>query len=478
MPSYQPRTYTFEFPNTLAPFLQAEGLPFADVLTADEIAQACADEQVAFGQTSRSFWTPALTLWAFLSQALADDKSCRQAVAGVVVYLALSWPADDLDTAAYCRARAKLPATVLCRLAMQVGRRLERGAPEEWLWRGRHVFLADGSTSTLPDTDANQAAFPQPKTQQRGLGYPLIRWVVLVALATATVQDLAYGPYQGKQTGETALMRQVLAGLRAGDVVVADRYYCSYWLVALLAARGVDVVFRLHQRRHYDFRRGRHLGPDDHVVRWQRPQKPKWLTAEEYADLPETLTVREVRVRVAEPGCRVRELILATTLLDADAYSLADIAELYCKRWNVELDIRALKTTLHFDQLRCQTPFMVAKEIWVQVLAYNLIRKVSAQAAWLAGLHPRELSFKAALQVVRGGWQQLTTATGADYVRRAQALLRSLRKQRVGQRPGRCEPRAVKRRAKPHKLLREPRAQAQAKLLRSRRRPKKAKATR
>jgi putative transposase len=338
MLSYHPDAHSFQFQNTLAPFLQADGLPFADVLTADDIAQACADEQVAFGQTSRSFWTPALTLWAFLSQALGDDKSCRQAVAGVVVYLALSRPVDDLDTGAYCRARAKLPATVLCRLATQVGQRLERGAPEEWLWCGRHVFLADGSTSTLPDTDANQAAFPQSKSQQRGLGYPLIRWVVLMALATATVQDLAYGPYQGKETGETALLRQALAGLLTGDVVVADRYYCSYWLVALLAARGVDVVFRLHQRRHYDFRRGRHLGPDDHVVTWQRPQKPKWMAAEEYADLPETLTVREVRVRLAEPGCRVRELILATTLLDAEEYSSADIAELYHKRWHIEND--------------------------------------------------------------------------------------------------------------------------------------------
>ena len=478
MPSYQPHNHTFSFQHTLAPFLQADGLPFADVLTADDVQQACADEQVSFGHTARSFWTPALTLWAFLSQALGADKSCRQAVASVVVYLALSCPPDDLDTAAYCRARAKLPATVLCRLARQVGRRLERAAPEEWLWCGRHVFLADGSTSTLPDTDANQAAFPQSKSQQRGLGFPMIRWVILVALATATVQDLAYGPYQGKETGETALMRQLLASLLAGDVLVADRYYCSYWLVALLAGRGVDVVFRLHQRRHYDFRRGRHLGPDDHGVTWQRPQKPQWLTAEEYAELPQTLTVREVRVRVAEPGCRVRELILATTLLDADAYTLSDIADLYHKRWNIELDIRVLKTTLQMDQLRCQTPFMVAKEIWVQVLAYNLIRKVAAQAAQLAGLHPRELSFKATLQVVRGGWQPLTTTTGDDYVRRAQALLQALRKQRVGQRPGRWEPRAVKRRPKPHKLLREPRAQAQAKLLRGKRRPKKAKTMR
>jgi hypothetical protein len=327
--------------------------------------------------------------------------------------------------------------------------------------------LVDGSTSTLPDTPENQAAFPQPATQKRGLGFPVIRWVVLLGLATAALQGLAYGPYQGKETGETALFRQLLDQLQADDVVVADRYYCSYFLVALLRSAGVDVVFRLHQRRRYDFRRGCHLGPGDHIVLWQRPQRPTWMTAAEYATIPATLLVREVQVQIREPGCRVRKLVLATTLLASQDYGPDDIAELYRQRWHAELDIRSLKAVLQMDQLRCLTPFMVEKEIATHCLGYNLVRKIVAQAALLAQISPRALSFKAALQVVRGGWQKLTETTGADYACLATALLRSLRRQRVGQRPGRCEPRAIKRRAKPHKHLQEPRAVAKAKLLKS-----------
>jgi putative transposase len=477
VPSYQLDPQAFPFQHTLAPFPQGEGLPLAGVLTAAETEQAFADEQVSFGQTRRSFWTPALTLWAFLAQVLGADPSCRQAVAQVVVALALSGEPEELDTAAYCRARAKIPAAVVRRLALQVGERLEGAAPASWQWHGRRVHLADGSTSTLPDTPENQKAFPQPATQKPGLGSPIIRWVVLVGLATAAVQGLAYGPYLGKETGETALFRQLLALLASGDVVVADRYYCSYFLVALLQALGVDVVFRLHHLRKYDFRRGRRLGTGDHVVVWQRPARPDWMSGEEYDGIPETITVRELRVQIAEPGCRVRTLVLATTLLDAAEYPKEDLEELYQKRWHVELDIRSLKVTLGMDRLRCLTPFMVEKEIWAHVLGYNLVRKVAAQAASLGDIRPREVSFKAALQVVRGGWQKLTETTGDDYVRLAKSLLRALRKQRVGNRPGRCEPRAVKGRGKPHKHLQEPRAAARAKLLQPRRAKKKTKTT-
>jgi putative transposase len=465
MPSYPPRADDFQFQHTLAPFLQAEGLPLAEVLTAGEIEQACADEQVSFGQTSRSFWTPALTLWAFVMQVLGADPSCRQAVAQVVVALALSGDLDDLDTGTYCRARAKLPAALLQRLALGVGHRLEEAALASWRWRDRSVHLVDGSSSTLPDTPENQAAFPQPATQKPGLGFPIIRWVALLSLATAAVQGLAYGPYLGKETGETALFRQMLGQLAAGDVVVADRYYCSYFLVVLLQGAGVDVVFRLHQRRKYDFRSGRRLGPGDQVAVWRRPERPAWMTPEEYARVPETIKVREVLVEVDEPGCRVRRLVIATTLVDAGVYTKEDIAELYQQRWQIELDIRTLKSTLQMDCLRRLTPFMAEKEIWAHCLGYNLVRKVAAQAAQLSQVSPREVSFKATLQVVRGGWQKLTETTGDDYVRLAQSLLRALRKQRVGNRPGRCEPRAVKRRPKPQARLKEPRAAARAKLL-------------
>lgn len=189
------------------------------------------------------------------------------------------------------------------------------------------------------------------------------------------------------------------------------------------------------------------------------------MTETAYAEIPETLTIREVQVHINKPGCRVRELVVATTLLDAETYNAKEIEQLYHERWQVELDIRTLKVTLGMDSLRCQTPFMVAKEIWAHILAYNLVRKAAAQAALLANVTPRSRSFKATLQVIRGAWQKLTELTAAEYVRLAKSLLSALRKQRVRNRPGRCEPRAVKDRGKPRRLLQEPRAEARAKLL-------------
>jgi hypothetical protein len=325
------------FHDTLAPFLQAEGLPFAGVLTTSDVEEACAAEGVAFGEAPRSFWTPALTLWTFLSQVLHADKSCRAAVARAVVALALSRDPQDVNTGDYCRARAKLSAPLLERLTYQVGDGLEAAAPADWRWHGRHVLLADGFTVTLPDTVENQQAYPQPNTQKPGLGYPLVRAVVLLGLATAALQGLALGPYQGKESGETALLRTLLDRLRPGTVVLADRFYCSYFMLALLDARGVDVVLRLHQRRASDFRRGRRLGRDDHVVTWPKPARPDWMDEELYADMPASIQVREVRHRVTQPGFRVEDLTVVTTLLDADAYPTEDIADLYYERWQVEV---------------------------------------------------------------------------------------------------------------------------------------------
>jgi putative transposase len=465
MSSYLDQHQNFNFRNTFAPFAQDKDLPFAEVLTEADVARIFVEEKVSFGKLARSFWTPALTLWAFLWQVLGADKSCRQVVANVLMSLALSHDPEDIDTGLYCRARAKLPPAVFRRLAVHVGHGLERASPKEWLWNGRHVNLVDGSSSRLPDTEENQAAFPQPKTQKKGVGSPLIRWVALLGLATATIQGFAYGPYAGKETGETALFRQLLDQLQRGDIVLADRYYCSYFMVALLLSRGVDVVARLHQKRKYDFRRGQHLGEGDHIVAWSRPVRPKWMSADLYALMPETIRMREVIRRVDAPGYRVKELVVATSLLDAQAYEADEIMELYSERWQVELDIRSLKVTLGMSDLRCKTPFMVEREIWAHILAYNLIRKVGAQVAEQKKVSPRSISFKATKQAVLGGWQQATTLQGADYVRVEKVMLKILQKQKVGHRPGRCEPRAVKVRPKPHKFLTEPRQEARAKLL-------------
>jgi len=337
MPFSRIQPHDFQFKNALAPFLYGEALPLPNILEPAQVEQHFTAHRVSFGHLASALWTPALTLWTFLRQVLSDDRSCRQAVCHTVLAFALSRPVEAFDTAAYCRARAKLPTALLQDLALDVGHHLEAQVPAAWRWHGRDVRLVDGSTSRLPDTPANQRAYPQPKTQQPGLGLPILRWVVLVSLATAGVLGFAYGPYQGKQTGETSLFRQLLKQLRPGEIVVADRYYCSYFMVALLRAGGVDVVFRLHQRRRYDFRRGQRLGRYDHVVVWQRPPRPAWMDQETYAQVPQTLEVREIRRRVQEPGCRVQELTLATTLLAADAYPVDDLAALYQQRWQVEM---------------------------------------------------------------------------------------------------------------------------------------------
>ena len=465
MSSYVENHQNFTFRNALAPFAQDPDLPLAEVLTEADVARIFAEEKVSFGKLAHSFWTPAITLWAFLWQVISPDKSCRQVVANVLMSFALSYEPEDIDTGLYCRARAKLPAAVLRRLALHVGHGLERVASEDWLWNGRHVYLVDGSTSRLPDTEENQKSFPQPKTQKPGLGTPLIRWVVLIGLATAAVQGFAYGPYAGKETGETALFRELLEHLQCGDLVLADRFYCSYFVAALLRTNDIDLVARLHQQRKYDFRHGQRLGEGDHIVVWHRPPRPEWMSEELYALMPETIRMREIIRRVDQPGYRVKELVIATTLLDAQKYKADEIVELYSKRWQVELDIRSLKVTLGMSDLRCKTPFMVEREIWTHLLAYNLIRKVGAQAAQQLKVSPRSVSFKATKQAILGGWQGATKLQGADYVRVAKVMLKILRKQKVGNRPGRCEPRAVKVRPKPQKLLTEPRQEARAKLL-------------
>jgi hypothetical protein len=288
---------------------------------------------------------------------------------------------------------------------------------------------------------------------------------VVFGLATAALLDCAVGPYQGKETGELALFRSLLGNIHAGDVLLADRYFCSYFMVALALQRGAQVVFRMHQARDVDFRRGQRWGPGDHEVVWRKPARPEWMDEATYAQMPDQLVVRECRMQVHEPGYRVEELTVVTTLLDAAAYPKEDIMDLYHERWHVELDIRSLKVTLEIDVLRCQTPEMIRRELWAHLLAYNLVRKVIAQAAWEAGVSPRTISFTGAVQQLCASWDRLTTAGPGEVARQGRMLLVAVATHRVGNRPGRCEPRAKKRRPKAMPLLKKPRRVARAELL-------------
>jgi putative transposase len=448
--------------------LQKPGLPFAESLSEEAIATAFEEEGVVFAEEDDEIYTPALTLWAFLSQALfkGEQRSCAAAVARVVVLLvSLGRKACSDNTSAYCRARAKLSEAVLRRITYQVADGCEEALPDDWRWKDGRVFLVDGFTVSMPDTPENQEAYPQPDSQRPGLGFPLARGVVLLSLATAMVAGLAIGPYQGKETGEMALLRELLDRFRPGDVMLADRYFCSYFMICLLKERGVDVVSRLHQRRTADFRRGKRLGPGDHIVQWLRPPRPDWMDEETYQRMPASIDVREVEVAVAQPGFRVQRLVVVTTLLDAEKYTRQELAELYHRRWLVELDIRAIKCTMGLDVLRCKTPAMVRKELWAGLLTYNMIRRTLLQSALTCKRSPREISFTAAMQKIAASWMQGPLLDADTMETLLETLWKQLPKHRVGHRPHRIEPRAVKRRPNPLALLMQPRADARATLL-------------
>lgn len=469
MSSYPPQPLGSRFTTLLDAFAHSPGLPFDQALPEAAIQQAAADYHVHFARGGNDIYTPAVTLWAFLAQVLSASKSCVAAVGRVIALrIALGLPPCSAHTGGYSKARAKLPEGFLRRLTYQVGEVVEDQAPDAWRWRGHRVLLADGCEVTAADTPANQKAYPQPHSQAPGAGFPMLRLVVLLTFATAGVVGAALGPYEGKESGETALFRQLLDRLRAGDVVVADRYYCSYWMVALVRQRGAAVVFRLHQRRDYDFRRGQRLGPGDHIVVWRKPQRPDWMDRETYRRLPAQLTIREVHFRVTVPGYRPEAIVAATTLCDAEEYRKEEVADLYHCRWHVELDIRSIKQTLKMDQLVCKTPAMVRREVWAHLLGYNLVRKALAQAAALHGWSPRQLSFAGAVQTLEAfRWLLLCSPTA---VRGAlcRALLRAMATHEVGDRPGRYEPRRVKRRPKEYRRLTQPRAAARAEARRTR----------
>lgn len=443
-------------------FAQAEDLPFANLLTAERLDRVLREEKVEW---SERIFTPMVTLWAFLSQVMIADGSCRVAAARVAAWLvAQGRTACRAGSDAYCKARRRLPESLLCRLVRETGQELSQMADRVWRWKGRRVLLGDGSTHSMPDTPANQKAYPQSATQKPGVGFPIVRSMYLFCLATGTALNAAFAPFKGKKTGENSLLRTILDTFRSGDIALFDRYFSGYFDAALLKQRDVDVVTRGHQLRKRDFRKGTHLGERDHIVTWSKPQRPEWMDRDTYESLPMTMQMREVFVTVSQKGFRVRHLVVQTTLLDADFASRRDLAQLYRCRWHVELDLRSLKITLGMDVLTCKTPEMVRKEIWTRLLAYNLIRGLMAQSAYDLGDHPRDLSFKAALSLLREIAAPLHSATGDTSIELRAALLIAINDNRVNDRPDRIEPRKRKRRPKDYPHLNTTRQQAREQL--------------
>jgi len=395
----------------------------------------------------RSF-PPTETLSMFMAQALSSDGSCQQAVNDAAVKrLVGGLRPCSTSTSAYCQARARLPLSMISTLTRQTGEIITQEAISWWNWRGRQVRLVDGATVTLADTEENQAAYPQPGSQKPGLGFPMCRMVALLCLGSGALLNAETGPCKGKGSDEQTLLRPMLETLKETDILLGDAFYPTYFLLCDLVRRGVDGLFEQYgaRKRSTDFRKGEKLGVRDHLIVLTKPKKPNWMSMEEYDQAPATLKVREFQA-----GGK----IMVTTFLRPGETPKAVLKTLYRSRWNVELDLRNIKTTLGMEILRCKTPEMAIKELWVYLLAYNLIRLLMAQAALLADQIPRQLSFKHTIQIWVS-WQQRSGGTHDAVC--INALLILIAEPRVGLRPGRIEPRALKRRPKQFPLLTKPR---------------------
>ena len=424
--------------------LSTEAIEFFNILTSPELIDTT---EAMLPEHRERLYPPTVTLSMFMRQTLEADASCQKAVNGWAAQRAADGlSACSVRTGAYCKARLRLPLEMVTALARETGRLLSQKALPAWQWRGRAVKLVDGTGLSMPDTPENQAAYPQPGTQAPGVGFPLARMVAVICLATGAALDAAIGPHAGKGTGELTLVRGLLESFEAGDVMLADALYCNYFLIAMLLERDVDVVFKQNGARITDFRRGWQLDTRDHIVFWPKPARPEWMTPEQYARMPEELMLREAKVG---------HQVLVTTMVSARDLGKAELSELYARRWNVELDLRNLKTATGMDVLSCQTPQMNEKQLWVHLLAYNVIRLLMAQAACKAGVDPRGLSFKHTVQL----WTEWTTR-GLCAAKDNQRLFVLIAQSKVGHRPGRIEPRMRKRRPKPYPWLKVPRAQA------------------
>lgn len=399
---------------------------------------------------------PTETLSMFLAQAMNEDRSCQKAVNDAAVKRIVGGlsPCSTM-TGGYCQARQRLPMNMVSTLVRFTGEKMNEQVPDHWRWHGKRVYLIDGTTVTLPDTAANQAMFPQQEGQKPGLGFPISRIVGIICLSSGAVINAALGKYSGKGSSEQDLLRTLLDTFKTGDLVMGDAFFGTYFLLASLCVRNIDAVFEQFgaRKRMADFRKGQHLGPKDHLVELAKPKrKPDWMTQEHYDSVPDTITIRELKVKGK---------LLITTLRSSKAFPKHELKALYKKRWHVEVDFRNIKTTLGMETLSCKTPEMAEKEMWVYFLAYNLIRLLMAQSAFIADILPRQLSFKHTVQLWIAWCQQTqSTCTQSDYG----ALFILIAQNTVGNRPGRMEARAVKRRPKAFPLLMERREDARERL--------------
>ena len=456
--------------------MQSEDCPLRSLLSDQRIAEVLKNEGIVFGEDDDSVYTPVITLWALLSQVFfkQEQRSCLAAVVRIAaLWLTLGRTVSSTNTGAYCRARRQITGEVLRKISGEIARHaLDPSSAETMAGQSRpmmpdagigpaseyvdgRLIMVDGFTVSAADTAENQAEYPQNPVQAKGLGFPLLRGVVLICMRTGMLLDAEVGPYSGKGTGETALFWKMLGVLRSGDIVVADSYYCTYWLLAACNARGVKVVMRNHHLRDDTPINSQRLGKGQCVTTWGRPARPQWMDLETFATMPEKLEVRLVESVNEQPGQRTEKITIATTQLDHRQYDAQWLAGIYRGRWRVELDLRAIKDTLGMDILRAKTPEMVRTELWSCLLVYNLLRESMLRTAMKSERSCRSLSLTATLQMIGNLWLANVVQ---DLGHRVRELLRTHQlTMQVGNRPGRNEPRVNKRRPKVLKLMTKPR---------------------
>ena len=426
----------------------ADSNKFFNLLTSELLFNKLEDE---LPEHRERLFHPTETLSMFLAQAMSGDRSCQNVVnRHAVERLCYGLKAPSVRTGGYCRARKRLPTHLVKCLTEHLAKEADTVASDKWRWRSKRVRIVDGTTLTMPDTEANQEAFPQSGGQEPGLGFPICRLVGITSLETGMLMNAAVGRCSGKGGDEQTLLRSLWNTFESGDVILGDAYFATYFFIAEMQKRGIDLLLEQHgtRRQSTDFRKGKRLGHEDHIIEYPKPKlRPYWMNEKDYLDSPEVVRVRELKRKGK---------IYVTTLMCHKSYSKEELSGVYKQRWNIEIDLRHIKDTLGMNILSCKSPEMVTKEIWVYMLAYNLLRVLMAQSALLSDLVPRQLSFKHCLQL--WSWTQVKFL-GLESSQ-FQQLMMLIAVQRNGERSGRIEPRAVKRRPKPYPLLTVPRDQA------------------
>jgi hypothetical protein len=405
-------------------------------------------------------YTDIVTFWAFLAQVISADSSCAKAVARVQQWMRrVKRKIPSSATGHYTEARAKLPIETLREVNRSLCAQLDANLPEANRWRGHKVKSEDGTSAQAPDTPANQAQYPQPKSQAEGCGFPVIQLVGLIDLGHGGLHDFAHSDVEA---GELRGHDQLEDGLEEGDVLVADRLYSSYEVITRLQQRGIEFIGRNHHARKCDFRRGRKLGSNQRLQVWQKPrQQPKQsrLSPEQWSTLPESIAMRIIRVKGPDREGKSKTRYVVTTLVDVEKYPWEEIASLYMHRWEIELRFRDIKTTMGMEMLRTQTPEMVRKEVLMHMIAYNAMRLLMLKAAMVAGVTHRRISFKGTLQVIEE--TRIGFETNSNHPRLLEAekdnLLERIAERIIPYRPGRNEPRKKKRRPKSYGWLQKPR---------------------